>query len=112
MKRRMISAIAEREEFAEPIGGFAHGQRVVDAVEMGVALAPDEFSGVKRGDDVEEESGRAFDGLEHEVGDGPDVATGEATGEVAVVDGEGDEESGERPERNFAEDVGEAKRRE
>ena len=98
----------QREEFAEPVGGFAHGKRVVDAVEMGVALAPDEFGGVERGDDEEEESGRAFDGLDHEVGDGPDIAAGDASGEVAVVDGEGDEEADERPERNFAKDVGEA----
>src|SRR5579862_3484738 len=97
----------ERKKFAEPIGGFAHGKRVVDSVEVGIALAPNEFSGVERGHDVEKESSGAFDGLEHEVGDGPNVAASEATGEIAVVDGEGDEESGERPERNFAKDVGE-----
>src|SRR5579862_4892089 len=101
----------EREEFAEPVGGFAHGKRVVDAVEMGIAFTPDEFGGVERGDDVEEESGRTFDGLHHEIGDGPGVPTCDATREVAVVDGEGDEERSERPKWNFAKDVGEAERR-
>ena len=50
----------EREELGEPVGGFAHRQRVVDAVEVGVALAPDQFAGVKRGDDEEEKSGASL----------------------------------------------------
>ena len=41
----------EGGELGEPVGGFAHGQRVVNAVEVGVALAPDELGGVERGDD-------------------------------------------------------------
>ena len=99
----------EREELAEPVGGLAHGERVVDAVEMRIALAPDEFSGVERRDDEEKESRGAFDGLHHEKGDRPDVAAGDASGEVAVVDGEGDQKADERPERDFVKDVGETK---
>ena len=34
-------------EAREPVGGLAHGQRVVDAVEMGVALAPEQFRGIE-----------------------------------------------------------------
>ena len=47
---------AEGGELREPVSGFAHGQRVVDAVEVGVALAPDEFGGVEGGDDDREET--------------------------------------------------------
>ena len=64
---------AEGEEFGEPVGGLGDGQRIVDAGEVGVALAPDQLGGVERGDDVEEQHGAAFDRLQHEVGDGPDV---------------------------------------
>ena len=42
---------AEGEELGEPVGGFGNGQRVVDAGEVGVALAPDQFGGVEGGDD-------------------------------------------------------------
>ncbi len=52
---------AEGDELGEPVGGFADGQGIVDAGEVGVALAPDEFGGVEGGDDVEEERGAAFD---------------------------------------------------
>ncbi len=99
---------AEGEELGEPVGGFADGQRVVDAVEVGVALAPDEFGGVESGDDVEEERGAAFDGLQHEVGDGPDVLSGDAAGEVAVVDGEAGHEDEDAPEGDLTQDVGDA----
>ena len=75
-------------------------------------FAPYEFGGVERGDDEEEECCGAFYGLNHKVGNGPNVAAGDASGKVAVVDGEGDEDADERPERNFAKDVGEAKSRE
>ena len=76
----------EGGEAGEPVGGLAHGQSVVDAVEVGVALAPEQFRGVEGGDDVEEEEGAALDRLQHEVGDWPDVLFGDAAGEVAVVD--------------------------
>ena len=80
-----------------------HGQRVVDAVEVGVAFAPDEFGGVERRDDVEEQRRAAFHRLQHQVGDGPDVHAADAAGEVAVVDGEDDQQADDRPERNLAE---------
>ena len=50
-----------------------HGQSVMDAVEMVVAFAPDEFRGIEGGDDIEEERRAAFDSLEHEIGDWPNV---------------------------------------
>ena len=96
-------------EAGEPVGGLAHGQRVVDAVEMGVALAPEQLRGIEAGDDEEEEKGAALDGLDHEVGDRPDVPFGDAAGEIAVVDAEGDEERDDRPERYVAENVAQAK---
>src|SRR6202012_1614609 len=60
------------------------------------------------GDDEKEKRGRTLDGLDHQVGDGPDVTAGDASSEVAIVDGEGDEKADERPERNFTKNVGEA----
>ena len=42
-------------EAGKPVGGFAHGQSVVDAVEVSVALAPEKFGRVESGDDEEEE---------------------------------------------------------
>jgi hypothetical protein len=51
---------AEGGEFREPVGGFADRQGIVDALKVGVALAPDEFGGVKGGDDVEEQDRNAF----------------------------------------------------
>ena len=93
---------AEGEEFREPVGGFGNGQRVVDAGEVGVALAPDEFGGVERGDNVEEERRAAFHGLQHEVGDGPDILAGDAAGVVAVVEGEAGHQDDDAPERDLA----------
>ena len=63
----------DRRELREPVGRLAHRQRVVDAVEMVVALAPDQLPGVQRGDDVEEQRRAAFHRLQHQVRDGPDV---------------------------------------
>ena len=80
----------------------AQGQRVVDAVEAGVALAPDEFGGVQRGNDEEEQRGGAFDRLQHQIGHGPDIAAGNAAGEVAVVDRERNQQSDDAPERDLA----------
>ena len=85
-----------------------HGQCVMDAVEMGVAFAPDEFGGIKGGDDIKEEGRAAFDRLEHQIGDRPNVHAAGAPGEVTVVGGEGDEQSNDRPERNLAEDGADA----
>ena len=84
------------------------GQRVVNAGEVGVAFAPDQFGGVERGDNVEEELGAAFDRLQHEVGDGPDVPVRDAAGEVAVVDGDSGHEDENAPEGNLAQDIGDA----
>ncbi len=92
-------------ELGEPVGGFAHGKRVVNAVEVVVAFAPDELGGVEGGDDVEEEGSAAFDGLEHEVSDGPDVFVAAASREVAVVDGEDDQQADDSPEGDLADDV-------
>jgi len=63
----------------------------VDTAEVGVALAPEEFCGIKGGDNEEEEQGAALDGLNHEVGDWPDILFRDAAGEVSIVDAEGDE---------------------
>ena len=63
----------DRREFGEPVDRLAHRQRIVDAVEMRVALAPDQLTGVEGGDDVEEQRRAALHGLEHEVRDRPDV---------------------------------------
>ena len=101
----------DRRELGEPVGGLSHGQRVVDAVEMGVALAPDQLRGVEGGDDEEKEQRAAFDGLHHEVGDGPDVLFRNPPGEMAVVDGEGDDEGDDGPERNLAHNVAHAQPR-
>ena len=99
---------AEGEEFGEPVGGFGNGQRVVDAGEVRVALAPDQLGGVERGDDVEEELRAAFHGLQHEVGDRPDVRSGHVAGVVAVVDGDAGHQDDDAPERDFAQDIRDA----
>ncbi len=75
---------------------------------MSVALSPDQFGSVKSGHNVEEELSSAFDRLEHEVSDGPDVSIGHAAGEVAIVDGKSSHEDENAPERNFAHDIGDA----
>ena len=98
----------EGQEFREPVGGLRNGQRVMDASELGVALAPDEFGRVEGGDNVEEEDGAAFHGLEHEVGDGPDVPVGDAAGVVAVVESDAGHQDDDAPEGNLVQNVGDA----
>ncbi len=95
-------------EAGEPVGRLAHGQGVVDAVEVVVALAPEELRGIEGRDDKEKKKSTAFDGLHHEVGNRPDVLFSEAAGEVAVVDPEGDEQGDDGPERYVAENVAQA----
>ena len=102
----------DRGELGKPVGGLAHGQGVVDAVEVVVAFAPDELRGVQGGDDVEEERRAAFHRLEHEVGDGPDVDAADSSGELAVVDGEDDQQADDGPERNLAGDGADSQARE
>jgi hypothetical protein len=53
----------------------------------------------------------AFDRLEHEVSDGPDISIGETAGEMAVVDGQSSHEDENAPERNFPHDIGHAQTR-
>ena len=105
---RTSSTKHRANELGKPVGGFADGQRVVDSGEVRVALAPDQLGGVEGGDDVEEERGAAFDGLQHEVGDGPDVLLRDTPGEVAVVERENGHEDDDAPERNLVQDVGDA----
>jgi hypothetical protein len=84
----------------------------MDAVEIGIALALEELCGMKACDIEEKEESAALDRLDHEVRDGPDVLFGDAAGELAIVDAEGDQEDDERPERYIAEDVAQAQARE
>lgn len=95
-------------QLGQPVDALAHGQRVVDAVYVRITLAPDEFSSIEPGDDKKEKSGAPFDGLQHEVGHGPDVNVGDTTCEVAIIDGEYDHESANRPERNLVQDESDA----
>jgi hypothetical protein len=99
---------AESGELGEPIGCFAHGQRIVDAGEACVALAPDEFGCVEGSDDVQEDYGAAFNGLQHEIGDGPDDFAAHPAGEVAAVESECGHEEEDSPEGNFVNDVRDA----
>ena len=75
---------------------------------MGVALAPDELGGVEGGDNVEEEDGAAFDGLQHQVSHRPDVLIADAARVVAVVDGDAGHQDQETPEWDLVHDVGNA----
>src|ERR1700685_272659 len=68
-------------EAGKPIGGFAHGERVVDTLETGVALAPEQLGGIERGHDKKEKSGAPLYGLEHQVGYGAGVGGGGGGGE-------------------------------
>jgi hypothetical protein len=71
----------DRRELRQPVGRFGHGQRVVNAVEAVVALAPDEFGGIEPRDDIEEQGRAALDRLQHQIGHGPDVLAIDPTGE-------------------------------
>ena len=71
--RRISFDDDDGSEAREPVGGLAHGQSIMDAVEVRVALAPEQFCGVESRNNEEEEQGAALDRLDHEVGDGPDV---------------------------------------
>ena len=96
------------DELGQPVGALAHRQCVVDAVEVGVALAPDEFGGVERGDDIEEEGRAAFHCLQHEISDRPHVFPANASGEVAVVDAKDDQQADDCPEGNLAKNLRDA----
>ncbi len=99
---------AEGEQFGKPIDGFGDRQGVVDSGEVGIALAPDQLGGIQSGDDVEEQRRAAFHGLQHQVGDGPDVLSADAAGEVAVIEGQAGHQNHDSPEGHFGEDVGDA----
>src|ERR1017187_3726941 len=107
MKKKSSAPPSDRE-FGEPVGGLENGQRVMDTGEMRVALAPDELGGVEGSDNEEEEFGAAFDGLQHEVGDRPDILIGDAPGVVAVVESDAGHQDDDAPEGDFADDVGNA----
>src|ERR1700693_5374247 len=92
-------------EAAEPVGGLVHGQSVMDAIKVDVALAPEEFCGIEGGHDVKKQDRAALDGLQHEISDWPNVLFGEVAGKVAVVDAEGDEERHNAPERYVAKNI-------
>src|ERR1700692_1243458 len=77
----------------------------MNAVEVGVALTPKQFRSIEARDHQKEEERAALDGLHHEVGDGPDIPLGNATGEVAVIDGEGEKNCDDSPERYVTENV-------
>ncbi len=49
---RTSSTSDQGGELAEPVDPSAHGQRIVDLIEVRVALAPDQLAGVHGGDDV------------------------------------------------------------
>ncbi len=92
-------------EAGEPVSGLAHGESVVNAVEMRVALAPEQLCGIEARDNEEKEEGTSLDRLDHEVGDRPHVPFGDAPGEITVIDAEGDDEGDEGPEGYVAENV-------
>ena len=98
----------EGAELAEPVDPFAHGQRVVDLLEMRVAFAPYQFASVERGDDDEEDHRHAFDRLQHEVGHGPDITILDAAGEVSVDEDINDHDQRDGPEDRLAGDIADA----
>ncbi len=89
-------------ELGQPIDGLRQRQCVMDSVEAGVTLAPDQFGGVQGGDDDEEQSRRALHCLQHQVSDRPHVVSAHPSGKVPVIDGKCDEQSDDGPERDFA----------
>src|SRR5580704_6502141 len=95
-------------EAGEPVGGLAHGQRVMDAVEVSIALAPEEFRGIETRDNEEEKQGAALDGLDHQVRDRPDVLLSDAASEITVVNPEGEEQGDEGPEWYVTKDIAQA----
>src|ERR1019366_3408693 len=99
------SSTKQRAKSFENQSVVGNGQRVVDAGELRVAFAPDEFGGVERSDNVEKEGSAAFDGLQHEVGHGPDILAGDAAGEVAVVESQAGHQYDDAPERDLGQDV-------
>src|ERR1700722_1828302 len=80
----------------------------MDAAEVGVALTPQKFGRVESADNKQEEYRAALDRLHHQVGHGPNIAFGDASGEVAVVDSEGEEQRNDRPEGNVTKNVAQA----
>ncbi len=81
----------------------------MNTVEVIVPLAPDEFRRIQGGNDIEEQGRAAFDCLEHEIGNGPDVFVAGMSREVTVIDCEDDEQAGDCPEGNLAGDGADAK---
>ncbi len=62
--------------------------------------------------DVEEERRAAFHGLQHEIGDRPDILIADSSGELPVIDREDDQQAEDRPEWNLTRDGADAKTRE
>ena len=82
----------DRREAGEPVGGLSHGQSVVDAVEMRVALAPKQLRGIEDSDNQEKEQSATLDGLDHEVGHWPYVLFRNPPGKIVIVDAESNDE--------------------
>src|ERR1700676_3759788 len=66
----------------EPVRRLAHRKSIMDAVEVRVALAPEQFRRIESRDYIEKEESASLYRLQHEVGDWPDVLLGQVAGEV------------------------------
>lgn len=80
----------------------------MNAFEVGVALTPDEFGCVERGDNVEEDDCPTLDCLQHEVGDGPDIHSFDPSRVMPVVQGHPGHQNEKHPEGNIANGIAHA----
>src|SRR5260370_8405467 len=60
-------------EARKPVDGLAHGQSIVDAIEVRVALTPEQLCGVESRNNEEEKQSAALDRLDHEGAYWPDA---------------------------------------
>jgi hypothetical protein len=77
----------------------------VNALEVGIAFAPDELGCIERSHDVEKENSPTLNGLQHEVGDWPDISSFYSPGVVPVIEGHPSHEHKQYPKGDVAYDI-------
>ena len=80
----------------------------MNACEAGVALAPDQFTRVKRSNDKQKQGCLAFNRLHHQEGDRVNIPAADLSGEMAVDQCEDGQQNSDRPEGYLARNIGDA----
>src|SRR5947209_2988210 len=76
----------------------------MNAFEVIVTLTPNQLGCIKCRDNHEEEHGAAFDSLQHQVSNWPDLNASNSARELAIIHGEHDEEADNGPEGDVTND--------